>query len=106
MSTIAKQAVSAFGSIAAPFGSLRGAGVMAPARELVQLSRDKRIREYRCLGSAAVFSFEILEQIDLEQLTHGRERARPPFCMPPIRVLHTEPHGSVCPDPLRRLVRR
>src|SRR5271168_4986003 len=26
--------------------------------------------------------------------------------MPPIRVLHTEPYGSVCPDPLRCLVRR
>ena len=26
-----------------------------------------------------MFSFEILEEIDLEQLTHGRERARPPL---------------------------
>jgi hypothetical protein len=49
---------------------------MAPAQKPVQLLREKRIREYRRLRSAAEnFASEILEEIDLEQLTYGRERA-------------------------------
>jgi DNA-binding transcriptional ArsR family regulator len=49
---------------------------MAPARKPVQLSRDKRIPEYRRLRSTTEnFAFEILEEIGLEQLTYGRERA-------------------------------
>jgi hypothetical protein len=56
--------------------SISGRGAMAPAQKSVQLLREKRIREYRRLRSAAEnFASEILEEIDLEQLTYGRERA-------------------------------
>jgi hypothetical protein len=38
---------------------------MAPASKPVQLSRDERTREYRCLRSAAEsFTFKILEEIE------------------------------------------